>query len=115
MYAFLTFLIVIACILVVLVVLVQNPKGGGLSATFGASSSQYFGVQRTTDFLEKATWTLAIVIFIISMSMNIFQINKEDAIGPGNTGAETSIPVQTPVEEGNENLFLNPEETEENQ
>lgn len=42
----------------------QNPKGGGLSSTFGGSSAQ-FGVQRTNDFMEKATWVLASIIVIL--------------------------------------------------
>ena len=92
MVTFLTILIVIACILLIMVVLVQNPKGGGLSATFGGSSSQYFGVQRTTDFLEKATWALAIAVFIISLGMNMFiprSQNPEDSL---NTTSETAQP-----------------------
>ena len=54
-------LIIIACVLLVIIVMAQNPKGGGLYATFGGSSAQ-FGVQRTNDFMEKATWVLAIII-----------------------------------------------------
>lgn len=42
----------------------QNPKGGGLSSTFGGSTAQ-FGVQRTNDFMEKATWVLASVIIVL--------------------------------------------------
>lgn len=55
-------LIMIACILLVIIVMAQNPKGGGLSGTFGGASSAQFGVQRTNDFMEKSTWTLAAVI-----------------------------------------------------
>ena len=42
----------------------QNPKGGGLSSTFGGSTAQ-FGVQRTNDFMEKATWVLASIIIVL--------------------------------------------------
>lgn len=66
MLTVLSILIIVACVLLVLIVLVQNPKGGGLSAEFG-SASQLGGVKRTTDFLEKTTWTLAIVICLLSM------------------------------------------------
>lgn len=52
-------LIMIACVLLIIIVMAQNPKGGGLSGTFGGTSSAQFGVQRTNDFMEKATWTLA--------------------------------------------------------
>jgi preprotein translocase subunit SecG len=54
------------CVLLVLVVLVQNSKGGGLAANFGASS-QIMGVRRTADFLEKATWTLASILLGLSI------------------------------------------------
>ena len=58
MQIFLTILILIAAILLILIVIVQNSKGGGLAAGFG-ESNKYMGVRKTTDFLEKATWTLA--------------------------------------------------------
>lgn len=61
-YSFMTILIIIACILLVIVVLIQNPKGGGLSQTFGGVSNQFFGVRQTTDFIEKATWGLIIFV-----------------------------------------------------
>ncbi|MDO4763332.1 MAG: preprotein translocase subunit SecG [Flavobacteriaceae bacterium] len=57
--------IVIACILLVIIILAQNPKGGGLSGTFGGTSSASFGIQRTNDFMEKATWTLGSVILAL--------------------------------------------------
>ena len=84
MYAFLTILAIIACVLLVLIILVQNPKGGGLSATFGGTGNQFLGVQRTTDILEKATWTLAIVVLVLSLGMNFF-INRQH-----NTQTESS-------------------------
>ena len=59
MGTFISILIFIAAILLILIVLVQNPKGG-LAANF-SSSNQVMGVRRTSDFLEKATWTLGIV------------------------------------------------------
>lgn len=58
-------LIMIACVLLVIIVMAQNPKGGGLSGTFGGTSSATFGVQRTNDFMEKATWTLGITITVL--------------------------------------------------
>lgn len=63
-------LIMIASILLIIMVMAQNPKGGGLSGTFGGTSSAQFGVQRTNDFMEKATWTLgAIIILLILLSV----------------------------------------------
>jgi len=74
MYTLITILILICSILLVLVVLVQNSKGGGLASNF-AASNQIMGVKKTSDFLEKATWTLAIGILCLSL-MSIFAIKR---------------------------------------
>ena len=63
---FVSILIVIVCLLLSLIVLVQNPKGGGLASGF-TGASQIGGVQRTADFLEKATWTLVIALVVLSL------------------------------------------------
>lgn len=76
MYTAISILIVIASILLTLVVLVQNSKGGGLAANF-ASGNQTFGVRQTADFLEKATWTLAIVIIVLCVLATAF-ISTDD-------------------------------------
>jgi preprotein translocase subunit SecG len=61
-------LITIVCFLLVVVIMVQNPKGGGLSSSLGGST-QIGGVQKTSDFLDKSTWTLsAILIALILLS-----------------------------------------------
>src|SRR5208282_6024254 len=57
-YTVCSFLIIVISIFLILIVLVQNSKGGGLASGF-TSSNQYMGVRKTADFLEKATWTLA--------------------------------------------------------
>ncbi len=67
MYALISVLIIIASILLTLIVLVQNSKGGGLASNF-SGSNQVMGVRKTADFLEKATWTLAISIVILSVA-----------------------------------------------
>jgi preprotein translocase subunit SecG len=59
-------LILIVCLLLILVVLVQNSKGGGLASSFG-QGNQVMGVRKTADFLEKATWTLAISLLVLCM------------------------------------------------
>lgn len=66
-YGIIMIFVIIACVLLVLVVLSQNPKGGGLSSTFGGGGTQMFGVQKTNDFMDKATWTLGAVIVILSI------------------------------------------------
>lgn len=72
MTSFLIILTLIVSVLLVLVVLVQNPKGGGLASNF-ASSNQIMGVKKTTDFLEKATWTLAITLLVLCLAINVFK------------------------------------------
>jgi preprotein translocase subunit SecG len=64
-------LIIVVCILLILVVLVQNSKGGGLASSF-ASSNQVMGVRKTADFLEKATWTLAAALLVLSVISTSF-------------------------------------------
>ena len=80
MYIFLTILIVIAAILLTLLVLVQNSKGGGLAAGF-ASGNQVMGAPRTADFLEKATWTLIAVIVIFSIAAVGFNAGQQEVAG----------------------------------
>lgn len=62
----LTILIAINCVLLMLVVLIQNPKGGGIDSTFGGQgANQMFGAAKSTDFIEKLTWGLAATLFIL--------------------------------------------------
>ena len=51
--------------------MVQNPKGGGLSSSFGGSSQQLGGVQKTSDFLDKSTWILAVFLLVLILLSNI--------------------------------------------
>ncbi len=65
-------LIIITCVLLVLIILVQNPKGGGLSSSFGGSGTQVFGgVKKTTDFLDKGTWALSILLVVLVLFANV--------------------------------------------
>ncbi len=73
-YILVSVLILITCVLLSLVVLVQNSKGGGLASNF-ASSNQFMGVRKTADFLEKTTWTLAIILLLLSL-FSIFVIPR---------------------------------------
>lgn len=65
MYTVITWLIIVVCIFLVIIVLVQNSKGGGLAQNF-AGQQQIMGVRKTTDFLEKATWTLGAAVMVLS-------------------------------------------------
>lgn len=65
-------LILIVAFLLVVVIMVQNPKGGGLSSSFGGGGTQQLGgVQKTTNFLDRSTWTLAIVLIGLILFSNI--------------------------------------------
>lgn len=66
LYTLFVILIVIASILMIGIVLIQESKGGGLASNF-SSSNQIMGVRKTTDFIEKATWALAIAMVVFSV------------------------------------------------
>ena len=112
MYTLMAVLILMVCILLVLVVLVQNSKGGGLAANFGASN-QVMGVRRTADFLEKATWTLAAVLLGLSIlaswaiekpqdepQSRMEQTTAPSGIDEGIPTMPTGLPDELPSEEG---------------
>jgi preprotein translocase subunit SecG len=112
MHILISVLIIIASILLVLIVLVQNSKGGGLASNF-SSSNQVMGVKKTSDFLEKATWTLAIALLVLSVVSSVviprggveqksrIEQQVDNAIDPSQTPSfPTSSPEKT-EEEGN--------------
>jgi preprotein translocase subunit SecG len=74
-------IIILASVLLILVVYIQNPKGGGLSSDFGAAQ-QLGGVQKTNDFIDKATWTLAGVIMICSIVLTINSKTTDQSAKP---------------------------------
>mgnify|MGYP001393900701 FL=1 len=96
MYGLFSILILITCALLLLVILVQNPKGGGLSSTFG-DGNQFMGVKKTSDFLEKSTWGLALALVALTLISNfaidrsIFE-NQSDIIEQVEETAEDFIP-----------------------
>jgi preprotein translocase subunit SecG len=84
-------LITVVCFLLIVVVMVQNPKGGGLSSTFG-SSQQIGGVQKTTDFLDKSTWALGVILIgLILVSSLSFEGESSSKI----IDASVTNPVKT--------------------
>ena len=72
-------LIVFVCFLLVLVIMVQNPKGGGLSSSFGGGTQQLGGVQKTSDFLDRSTWLLATLLLALILVSNITLSSGNDA------------------------------------
>jgi len=65
-------LIIAACFGLGFMVLIQNPKGGGLNANVGGISNNFMGVKQTTDVLEKGTWIFAALIAILAMTSTVF-------------------------------------------
>jgi preprotein translocase subunit SecG len=65
-------LIVIASVILGLVVLIQNPKGGGLAGNIAGFSTQFMGVKQTTDILEKGTWLFAGIIGVLCLASTLF-------------------------------------------
>ncbi len=91
-FTILTVLVLIASVLITLVVLLQNGKGGGLASNFVAGN-QTFGVRQTADILEKITWGLAIFVLVVSI-VSSFSLNREvkDLDVTERIEAETSAP-----------------------
>jgi preprotein translocase subunit SecG len=109
MFIVFTVLIVIVCVLTTLIVLVQNSKGGGLAANF-SSSNQIMGVRRTTDFLEKATWTLGAALIVLCLLAGVTIPTADESQDPRLQGQfdesvlnnPASQPITLPESFGNE-------------
>lgn len=124
MHILITALIIVASVLLILIVLVQNPKGGGFASNF-SSSTQMMGVKKTADFLEKATWTLAISLVVLSVLSSITipkeevrndsvlkeQVNSTPDMAPA--AFPTEMPEQTAQPEANDVNNQEQEETTE--
>lgn len=94
MYTVIVILMVIAAVLMCFIVLIQESKGGGLASGF-ASSNQIMGVRKTTDFIEKATWTLAIALVVFSVAAAYFVPSPEARKSVVlNSNAMPALPVQ---------------------
>jgi preprotein translocase subunit SecG len=122
MFITLIILASVVAVLLILAVLIQNPKGGGIAANFSAAN-QIAGVKKTNEFVEKATWTLAIALFVFSIgsrfvyTQNVEQrnsfldrIENSTPAAPAPTGS-----VQQQPSSEIDNQQLNPEATPEGQ
>jgi preprotein translocase subunit SecG len=85
-------LVVLASVILGLIVLIQNPKGGGLSGNIAGFSNQFMGVKQTTDVLEKGTWIFAAVIGLLSLLSVVF-ISTNASDGTDRTKDATTAPV----------------------
>jgi preprotein translocase subunit SecG len=86
-------LIILASIILGLIVLVQNPKGGGLAGNIAGFSTQFMGVKQTTDVLEKGTWLFAGIIGVLCLVSTIFISGSKSS--NTNTPSLDSKPVQS--------------------
>lgn len=87
MYTAVTVLIILTSVLLVLVVLVQNPKGGGISSGI-IGSNQVMGVKKTTDFIEKLTWGLVVTLIVLCLVAGMVLPNKDSRNSVGTSMQE---------------------------
>ncbi|MGI4835758.1 MAG: preprotein translocase subunit SecG [Janthinobacterium lividum] len=81
MFTFLIILMLLVSFLLALVVLAQNPKGGGISSQFGAGgAANLMGVKRTGDLLEKLTWGFAIALMVLSLATHMLGQSSGEAV-----------------------------------
>lgn len=84
-------LIVLASVVLGFIVLVQNPKGGGLAGNIAGFSNQFMGVKQTTDVLEKGTWVFGAVIGILCL-LSVLFISKSGAASGKSKAIDASVP-----------------------
>jgi len=95
MITIITILIVIACLAIIGIVLIQNPKGGGISSSFGALN-QIGGVKQTTEGVEKVTWMMAISLVVLCLAATPYMKGGQEK-GDGTGGKlESTVPMNTP-------------------
>ncbi len=88
-------LVIIASVILGMIVLIQNPKGGGLSSSFGGFGNQIMGVKQTTDVLEKGTWLFAGIVGILCIISPAF-IPKDGSGSSTNDDLLKGVSTQTP-------------------
>jgi len=87
-------LIILASVILGFIVLIQNPKGGGLAGDFGGVSSQFMGVKQTNDILERGTWIFAALIGVLSLLSTFFISGKNASGNDGRLKDAGTAPVQ---------------------
>lgn len=95
--------ITIVCFLLILAIMVQNPKGGGLSSSFGGGGTQQLGgVKKTTDFLDKSTWALATVLLALILLSNVAIDHKGNSESKALDPDATSVPAPASTPSSND-------------
>jgi preprotein translocase subunit SecG len=110
MFTFIVGIIIFVAVLLVLVILAQNSKGGGLSSQFGGSgASNIIGVKKTGDLLERLTWGFVIVIMVLALSTNYVTQNTSGSTNEIlDRAGEQAAPISVPTP--NQNLDVEPTE-----
>lgn len=102
MLIFFLILILLLSIVLALVILVQNPKGGGLAGNIAGFSNQFMGVKQTTDVLEKGTWIFAALIAILCLFSSFFIRTGGPGFRDPNvkpTSTQSSVPSGSPMQQ----------------
>ncbi len=88
-------LIAIVAVFLILSILIQNPKGGGIDATMGGSANQMFGAARSADFIEKASWTLggALLVLCVVTTLMLSGVASQQT---GEDGQPQGAPIEIP-------------------
>jgi len=89
-------LVILASVILGLIVLVQNPKGGGLAGNIAGFSNQFMGVKQTTDVLEKGTWIFAGVIGVLCLLSTVFISGTSSNVPNTSSKIGNSIPATNP-------------------
>lgn len=110
MLVFATILIMLVAILLVLVVLIQNSKGGGISSSVGISN-QVMGVQRSTENVEKITWILVGALAICCVASGFIFNQKSVQSGPRNTSYDPKTQFELPNAPQTDPALTNPNTT----
>ena len=103
-------LVILASVILGLIVLVQNPKGGGLAGNIAGFSNQFMGVKQTTDVLEKGTWIFAGVIGLLCLFSTLF-ISGSSSNSSGTSNKISTAPVQSTPPVNSSGLNANPTST----
>ena len=101
-------LVILASVILGLIVLVQNPKGGGLAGNIAGFSNQFMGVKQTTDVLEKGTWIFAGVIGVLCLVSTLFISGNTSSVSGGASEKVSTTPVQTTPPVNPSGLSTNP-------
>ena len=103
-------IVILASVILGLIVLVQNPKGGGLAGNIAGFSNQFMGVKQTTDVLEKGTWIFAGIVGVLCLLSTLF-ISGSSSSRANSLNKVSTTPVQTAPPVNTNGLNANPTST----